>query len=154
MSGTEFLLGFGGLVSTVFAFLFGRMFSQSEAVLSEKRRVYEEFLVACPMPNTAYEEFDPDRLNSFKSEYAKLMLYAEPAVVLCISRYMNLLNEADEILGPDSEALHPAFKAAAKAHNDIILEMRRDALGWSMFGYRGKTRLPEDALEQAKKNTL
>ncbi|WP_291730639.1 hypothetical protein [Leisingera sp. F5] len=148
MSIIEVALGFGGLLLAAFSFLFGRMFSQSEAVLADKRRVYEEFLVACPGPNEACKDWTPEReierADTFQAFYGKLCLYAAPPVMQAVNRYLVLLDEADKLLSPNSEALHPAFQEAAKAHNDIILEMRRDALGWSMFGYSGKTRLPKD----------
>ncbi|SEQ04056.1 hypothetical protein [Thalassovita taeanensis] len=158
MTTGELLLGLGGVCLAGFSFLLGRIFSQSEAVLAEKRRVYEEFLTVCPMPNDAYKAWTPEReqerTEAFQSVYGKLMLYAAPAVTLAISLYLDLLNAADIELGPESEPLHPAFKEAAKAHNDIILEMRRDALGLSMFGYYGKSRLPANAYEEAKRKSL
>jgi len=158
VSSIDLLLGFGGLLLTAFGYFFGRMFSQSEAVLAEKRRVYEQFLVKCPMAVSSYREFDPnqDALGNdvMQEEFGRLMLYASPDVTFAITRYIEKLQLADEHLGPDSPALHPMFTDAAKAQNDIVLEMRRDALGWSMFGHRGKTRLPTDRMEQAKRKLL
>ncbi|WP_368186446.1 hypothetical protein [Aestuariibius sp. HNIBRBA575] len=139
-------------------FVFGRIFSQAEAVLAEKRRIYEEFLMDAPAPNDAYYEIDADELHrktlALNKVHSKLMLYASHRVLFAASQYLSKYQEAQDELTIDSGSLHPRFKAAAKAQNDLILEMRRDALGWSTFGYYGKSRLPEDALEQAKRNSL
>lgn len=154
----EAALGLGGLFLAALSFLFGRMFSQSEAVLAEKRRIYEEFLVVCPHPNWAYQEWTPDRESELaelmQSNYGKLCLYASSDVMFALQRYLELLLKADTALGPTSAPGALEYKASAKAHNDLILEMRRDALSWSMFGYSGKSRLPKDRLEAAKASTL
>lgn len=153
-----FLLGIGSIFIAMISFLLGRIFNQSEVILSEKRRVYEEFLRVCPMPNDAYSDatssIDTEWLNALRSIQSVLMLYASVNVGLAISRYLQIFSEALEKLTPESEPLHPVFKELAKAQNDIVLEMRRDALGWSMFGYSGKSRLPAEALENAKRNAL
>ncbi|OIQ38510.1 MAG: hypothetical protein BM560_19035 [Roseobacter sp. MedPE-SWde] len=148
----------GGLILAILGFGFGRIFNQAEAVLAEKRRVYEEFLKGIPSPNDAYvqcsDTVSEERADAVKKHYGPLMLYAAPTVALAASRYLQAFEQADIELSPESEPLHPKFRDLAKAQNDLILEMRRDALGWSMFGYYGKSRLPEDALEQAKRNAL
>ncbi|MEJ8561672.1 hypothetical protein QTO30_10885 [Yoonia sp. GPGPB17] len=140
------------------AFVLGRIYSQSEAILVEKRRVYEQFLLNCPRPNQAYSNFTDDeylRLHETMEKSSNAVaLYAAPPVMLAISVYLEEFEKAANELDLESEALHPAFKRLAKAHNDLILEMRRDGLAWSVFGYKGKSRLPPDALEQAKKKSL
>lgn len=152
------LLSFGGLLLAVFSFLMGKLYSQSEKVLAEKRRVYEELLRSFPVPNDAYEEWSPEleleRLSQFRKEFGPFLLYATSSVLLAASIYQEKFEQVDHELHPDSEALHPSFKELAKAHNDLILEMRRDALGWSFFAYKGKSRLPPDALENAKRSGL
>jgi len=140
------------------SFVLGRIFAQSEAVLAEKRRVYEEFLKICPQPNDVYLEWniqlEQERFGSMRVMQGPFLLYAAPSVQFAMSRYMLLFDEVDQELGPDTPPLHPRYKELAKAQNDLILEMSRDALGWSVFGFKGKSRLPADALEQAKRNTL
>jgi hypothetical protein len=143
------LLGsIAGLIISMVSFVLGRVFAQSETILSEKRRVYEEFLRACPKPNDSYTTFDQDqtdsRFDQMMGVYAVLMFYAAPSVAHAIKHYLGAFAEADQQLNPESAALHPSYQRLAMAHNDIILEMRRDALGWSMFGYHGKSRLPTD----------
>jgi hypothetical protein len=131
---------------------------QSEIILSEKRRVYESFLAACPVPNDAYNEVTDEvhvqRTHRVQEAFGPIMLYASVDVTVAISIYLEEFEKVGQILTPESEALHPEFKRLAKAHNDVILEMRRDGLAWSVFAHRGTTRLPKDRLEKAKKNSL
>ena len=139
-------------------FILGRIYAQSEAILAEKRRVYEEFLLNCPRPNQAYSNLSDEEYSRLHEAMEKassaMMLYAAPPVALAMSIYLEEFEKAANELDPESGALHPVFKRLAKAHNDLILEMRRDGLAWSVFGYKGKSRLPADALEQAKKKSL
>jgi hypothetical protein len=155
---TFFLTSVGGLVLAILGFLFGRVFNQSEQILSEKRRIYEEFLRVCPRPNEAYENWgdisEPDHpMNRFQRLQAPLCLYASTSVTLAVGAYIQAFGEASEILGATREELHPAFTKASKAHNDIVIEMRRDAFSWSAFAHTGPSRLPNDALEKAKRIT-
>ena len=147
----------GGLVLTVLGFLFGRIFNQSELILSDKRRVYEDFLKKCPAPDEAYldwsDESEGHPMNRLQEIKAPLLLYASPSVALAVGEYIQAFGEADVTLSPNSEPLHPAFKRAAQAQNDVILEMRRDAFAWSAFAHRAPTRLPRDTLEKAKRLT-
>ncbi|NRP91622.1 MULTISPECIES: hypothetical protein [unclassified Aliiroseovarius] len=114
--------------------------------MADKRRVYEAFLETYPSPNEAYlewsQEVELDRLERMSRANAPMMLYAGKDVLRAVSIYSEKFASADEQLSPDSPALHPIYKELAKAHNDIALEMRRDALAWSVFGYRGQSRLP------------
>nr|GGH97637.1 hypothetical protein GCM10011355_19340 [Aquisalinus luteolus] len=125
----------------------GRVFNQSELVLGEKRRIYESFLIICPTPNDAYGD-DLPLSKEYIDAHTLLRFYGEPNVHLAVNRYMDLFLEAQKVLSMDSDPLDSKFKELARAHNDIILEMRRDALGWSAFGYRGKSRLPEGYAEK------
>jgi hypothetical protein len=152
------VIWFGGIVLTVLGFILGRVFSQSETILSEKRRIYEEFLRNSPSAQDAYGAAESglmgEKLEKLRDLQGPLSLYASPNVMLALSLYLQRLDAAASELRADSPALHPLFKAAAKAHNDLILEMRRDALALSAFAYVGKSRLPADALEKAKQNML
>jgi hypothetical protein len=148
----------GGFLLTILGAVFGRIFSQSEVVLAEKRRVYETFLVECPSPTEAYidwtEEVEADRQKRLSKVQGPLLLYGSVTVALAFEIYLERFCEADQLLTSQSPALHPAYKALAKAQNDMVLEMRRDALSWSFFGYFGKSRLPDNALESAKQKNL
>ena len=140
------MIWFAGVLLSGFSFLLGRILSQSEQVLAEKRRVYEEFLRGCPVPNEVYEnwseEVEMSRGARIHEVYAPLLLYASPTVAQAVGVYLQKFGEADQQLSLDSPPLAPAYLNVAKAHNDIALEMRRDSLGWSIFGHRGKSRLP------------
>jgi hypothetical protein len=152
------LIWLGGVILTVLGFVFGKVFNQSESILAEKRRVYEEFLRKCPSPGDVFLKLSPEGIEEQGLQIAELkaplLLYASQNVILAISEYLNTLASAQAVLTTNSDRMHPAFKKAAKAQNDIILEMRRDALAWSAFAYTGKSRLPDDALARAKSNTL
>ena len=152
------MIWLGGLLLTAIGFIFGRVSNQSEAVLAEKRRVYEAFLQGTPSPEDAYDELTDEQLversKRFREVQGPLLLYASPSVSLALAIYLQAFHEADTELTKSSPELHSAYKKAAKAQNDLILEMRRDALGWSVFGFRGESRLPKDALENAKKASL
>ncbi|MFP7674331.1 hypothetical protein ACG74X_13370 [Marivita sp. S0852] len=142
----SWLLPFGGFLLTLVGFVLGRTVSESEKILAEKRRVYEHFITQCPVPNEAYDLADDETIKTRSERLHKaqgaLLLYAAPSVAVAVSIYLKKFSEADMILGSESPPLHDKYKELAQAHNDIILEMRRDALAWSAFGYRGKTRLP------------
>jgi len=135
----------GALVGIV-GFVLGKVFSQSETTLVQKRRVYEAFLVSCPKPDDAYKNLDADaereRQDRLGSVQAGLLLYASTNVTQAVGIYLQTFSEVAELLTPESPALDPAFKKLALAHNDIILEMRRDVHAWTVFGYYGKSRLP------------
>jgi hypothetical protein len=146
------LSSIAALIIGVVGFILGRAISESEKVLAEKRRVYEAFLLACPKPNDAYLNLSEDELKErgerLNTAYTPLLLYCAPPVATAISVYMSNFTDADEELGPQSPALAPVFKILAKSHNDVVLEMRRDALAWSVFGHRGQSRLPKNMPDQ------
>lgn len=83
-----------------------------------------------------------------------MLMYAAPSVAIAVSEYLQGFDKTAQILTPQSPEMDPAFRILAKQHNDAILEMRRDSFSWSIFGYYGKSRIPKDAFERAKKNTL
>ena len=153
----SFLVAAGGLLITCVSFILGKSVAETEKIFAEKRRVYEEFLRVCPRPNEAYETANedlPSVVKKVETVFPVLILYASPAVTLAVSEYLNAFADAAKVLTPDSPPLHDAYRRAGKAHNDIVLEMRRDAFSWSFFAHRGKSRLPQDALERASKNSL
>ena len=82
-----------------------------------------------------------ERIKDWQALKGPLLLYAAPSVASALASYFSAFDEAAAQLSQDSPALHPSFKKLAHAHNDLILEMRRDALALSAFAYRGKSRL-------------
>ena len=151
------MIWLGGFVLTILGFVFGRVFSQSEAILGDKRRVYEEFLRNCPEPNEAYEDDTiqsvAERMTRLKATKGPLLMYASPNVALALGRYLGIFDRVSQELNSSSPAL-PSYKVLAKAQDDLILEMRRDSFAWSAFGYHGKSRIPASALEDAKAQAL
>lgn len=142
----------GLLASTLFAalgFALGRLYNESERILALKRRVYEEYLRTLPTPNSAYEDMDKatyrDATAPSMEAIPVLMLYASPSVMAAVSAYLLAYEKAHQSLSPDSPPLAPEYQQLAKAQNDIILEMRRDAFAWSIFGHRGVSRVPPTA---------
>jgi hypothetical protein len=139
------LISIGGLLLSALTYMIGRSFAESEKILAEKRRIYKEFLRRCPEPNEAYRTLTKEEIavrNKVVSQLHPIIsLYASSNVSIAISRYYQLFDEADKALDASSPHLHEAFRAAALAHNDTILEMRRDAFAWSAFGHRGPSRL-------------
>ncbi len=126
--------------------------------MGDKRRIYEEYLGICPTAQDTYmSSAECNPLDLFQKAHAfngVLVFYASPDVLFAKSRFEEKFLDAWEVLGPDSPPLHHKFKEVAKAYNDLVLEMRRDSMNWSVFGYHGKSRLPPNVLEQAKKNSL
>ncbi|WP_299208625.1 hypothetical protein [uncultured Tateyamaria sp.] len=126
-----------GLVASIFAFWFGRIASQSEKVLDHKKRVYEDFLEKCPTAQDAYglsEEQLITAIAYFDKKLGVLSLYAQPAVLIAARNYFAEFAKAADALDLNSPPLHDAFQAAAAAYNDLVYEMRRDAMSWSIFG--------------------
>lgn len=154
---TDWIVAVGGLLLSVSTFILGKNFAETERILADKRRIYEEFLRILPRPNEAYIVTDQDMIaiqHRIEAAFPTLLFYASPAVTFAVSEYLVAFEAAAEVLTPDSPPMHESYRRAAKSHNDIILEMRRDAFSWSFFAHRGKSRLPQDALERARENSL
>jgi hypothetical protein len=142
MSNALWILASG--IIGVFGFLLGKIFSESEKILADKRRVYETYLTQIPNPSSAFGiENDTQLIDSWRKAnfyLPVLLLYASPSVSLAVTRYQRAHAVAAEKLTLASDPLSGHFKDAARAQNDLILEMRRDAFAWSVFGYRGPPR--------------
>lgn len=140
----------GSALLAALGFLLGRLYNESERILVQKRRVYEEYLRVLPTPNSAYKDMDD---SAYQNTIAPsldatpvLMLYASPTVAAAASTYLQAYEEACELLSPTSPPLAPEYMRLAKSQNDVILEMRRDAFAWSTFAHRGASRVPPAAL--------
>ena len=146
------LSAIGTAIIAILSYIMGRVFSQSEAILSEKRRVYELFLTEGPVPNDIFQgisDKSDDMLQSrMKATFGPLLLFGSPLVIESARLYIDAFNSA--VLEPDLGGDRRLAKRdeVNKAHNDLILAMQKDALGWSAFGFKGKTRV-----EKAKANT-
>ncbi|MCF7698710.1 hypothetical protein [Loktanella sp. M215] len=151
------MIWFGGLVLTIIGFIFGRVFNQSEIILAEKRRTYEALLNNYPKPIEVYlidsDDQAIERREKMSSVHGAFLLFAAPKVAQATAIYLNIYEDVDRKLGPDSAVLHPEYKRVSQAHTDLILEMRRDCLAWSAFGYNGKSRIeiPKEVLASEPK---
>jgi hypothetical protein len=125
------------------------MFAESERILSEKRKLYSEFLNTLPPLNDTYLfETDEEFLQAMRPAIEKLpgfLFYADKSVTLAWSALLEKYQQAHERLDRQSPALAPEYLELAKAQNDLILEMRRDAFRWSFFNYSGKSRVPQNS---------
>lgn len=135
----------GSIMVAAFGFVLGKFYAETERILSDKRRIYEELLSALPSLQITYTNIDDASLESAlkpaHDKLPKLLLYADQPVIKAYLAMFTSYWTAHSALGPHSPPEAPEFQALAKAQNDLVLEMRRDAFRWSMFVYRGKTRL-------------
>ncbi len=136
------MIWLGGLLLTILGFIFGKIFSQSETILSDKRRVYEEFLRNCPQPDDVVgenaKEIVESRVVKLKELKGPLMIYAAPLVMIALSEYLNVISTL--ITQFEEGGAHNADlqRLATRAQNSLIIEMRRDSLAWSVFAFRGE----------------
>ncbi|MCT4683890.1 MAG: hypothetical protein N4A39_09170 [Roseicyclus sp.] len=138
----SFLLGVGGLVLTIVGFIAGRAVSESEKILAEKRRVYEEFIKACPNLSKGTSVLHGFESEEYQEMQSALLLYCAPAVASAVQQYiLAVQEELNEGFDPNEPTVTENTKKASQRFNDIILEMRRDALSWSAFAYNGPSRL-------------
>jgi hypothetical protein len=136
----------GSLIVAALGFLVGRFYAESERILSEKRKHYLEFLSVLPplqdTYNSSTEEEFMSTLRPAVESIPRLMFYADNSVISAWSILYQKYVVAHTNLNPNSPPLAQEYKALAKAQNDLILEMRRDAFRWSVFNYSGKSRIP------------
>jgi hypothetical protein len=124
----------------------GRFYSESERILAEKRQHYVEFLEALPPLQHTYKDLeDADFMVTLRPAMERvpsLLFYADQSVASALVVLFQKYQEANAALTPSSPPLAPEYMALAKAQNDLVLEMRRDAFRWSVFNYSGKSRVP------------
>ncbi len=137
----------GSLILASLGFLVGHFYAESERILSEKRKHYLEFLSTLPPLQDTYNDWrEDDFLTALRPamECAPLlMFYADKSVLVAWGVLQQRYLKANATLTPNSPALAPEYTALARAQNDLILEMRRDAFRWSVFTYSGKSRVPD-----------
>lgn len=126
------LVWLGGVVLTILSFLFGKAFSQSERVLDQKRKTYEQFLSLCPAPNEAHNP-DLDIPEEFQRNIGILSVYSAPDVAKLAGVYLSEFAEAQEHLPGEAEPGHPIFLELMTHYNRMVWAMRVDALAWSFF---------------------
>lgn len=141
---------FGSVALAAFSFLLGRFYAESERILSEKRKLYSEFLNVLPALQRVYDdtneqEFD-ELLRPTMERIPGLLFYADKSVIMAFNAMLQNYHTANVNLSTRSPPLAAEYKALAKAQNDLILEMRRDSFRFSIFNFRGASRVfaPED----------
>ena len=141
----EMLAIVGGLFLTSLSFIFGRFYAESERIMSEKRKSYLEFLSVLPPLQDVYDDTTEEEfLSTMRPAIERtpsLIFYADNSVMMAWRVLQQRYFEAHASLTPQSDACAPEYLTLAKAQNDIILEMRRDAFRWSIFNYNGKSRV-------------
>jgi hypothetical protein len=144
---TTLLTFLGSALVACVGFLFGRIYSETEKILAEKRTLYTEFLASLPNLHIAYQNMTDDdfkgALEAAHNKIPKLLFYADPQVMIAYDNFHKCFWKAHAALGPNSPELALEYKALARAQNDLVLEMRRDAFRWSLFNYSGKRRITE-----------
>ncbi|WP_417807264.1 hypothetical protein [Thioclava sp.] len=133
------LIWIGSTLIAIVSFLLGKAFSQSEKVLDQKRKAYEDFLRVCPAPNEAHSEREPD-IQEVQRAIGILSVYGSQDVLTNASEYFQLFASAQEILSSVTEAGHPEFMSLMTRYNRMILAMREDAMRWSAFAPNKKNR--------------
>jgi len=126
------LLWLGGISVSIASFLFGKIFSQSENILEQKRRVYEQFILVCPSPQEAHS-CDVVVSIELQRQIGILCIYGSPDVAKFAGDYFSEFGTAQEILIDVAEPGHPKFLELMTNYNRLIWAMRTDAMTWSLF---------------------
>ena len=145
---TGILTFLASLILAALGFVIGRVYSESERILSEKRKYYLEFLSVLPSPLDTYNDTTEGEftitLKPAIERLPSLLFYADKSVIMAWGVLYQKYLVAHANLTPQSQPLAQEYMELATAQNDLLLEMRRDAFRWSIFYYRGKSRVPEN----------
>jgi hypothetical protein len=132
-------LGWDTVFIAVASFIAGRVFLQTEAVLLQKRKVYQEYLEVCLTAHEAYKQ-SADNTEDVHAQLEKLkpkgefFLYASRPVIILCGLHVQSLEKAFVEVDETSQPVHPAFARSITCYNQMLAEMRRDVLGWSLQG--------------------
>ena len=117
------------------SFVAGRLFVQSENIISKKREVYQAYLDKCLTAHDAYKQGSQDEIDfDDLKPSGDFFLYASQEVIVLVGLHVDSLNEAFDQIDNDTDALHPAFKTSITKYNSVLAAMRRDVLAWSIHG--------------------
>ena len=133
------LIWLGGTIVAAISFLLGKAFSQSEKVLDQKRKAYEDFLRVCPAPNEAHSPVDPD-ITLMQRAIGILSLYGSADAAKYAGEYFFDFAESQSLLRTVTEPGHPRFMQLMTKYNRMVWAMRVDAMTWSMFAPTKKAR--------------
>lgn len=130
----------GTLILTAIGFLLGRFYSETERILSEKRKFYVEYLNSLPRIEVSFRDISKEDfaqlLEPINSLFPKLSFYADKHVMKAYQNFFHSLWHAHLALSPDSPPDAPEHLALIRASNDLVHQMRRDAFRWSLFRYK------------------
>ena len=119
------------------SFVAGRVFLQSEQVIQKKKELYQEYLDNCITAHDAYKQDSATNLDlDAIAPKGDFFLYASQEVIVLAGKHVQSLEQAFESIDDETEALHPHFKASVRIYNRMLIEMRRDVLGWSWQGLK------------------
>jgi hypothetical protein len=131
-------------VFAVAGFLLGKLWSSSEAVFANRQRAYAHFTRKCVHPTEILvrddEEFHAGLMPEMRDAAAEFQLYASPKAQTLVGEYMgrlgSLLAELAETEKTDASQAAAAFEETNEVYIELGKQMRRDALGWTVFGIR------------------
>ena len=130
----------GSFLLTALGFIIGKMTSETEKILSEKRSFYLDYLSVIPDFEKVHKFNSEEKLDELtreiKDRFNKLVFYADERVLLAYENFYLSLYEARNISGLDEKDLSKKYDSLVRSKNDLVHQMRRDAFRWSVFGYR------------------
>lgn len=139
----------GSVILAAIGFILGKFYAESERIIAEKRKYYVDLLNILPPLQDSYKDTsEEDVMLAMKPAMDRmpgLIFYGDQPVIIAFGVFVQKYYAANESLTPQSPPKAPEYMALAKAQNDLILEMRRDAFRWSIFSYNGKSRLPKES---------
>jgi hypothetical protein len=135
-------IGLGEVSIAVVSFITGKLFVQSEAVLAQKKKIYQEYLDVCLTAHDAYKQSaeNPEKDDQVIVDLEKIrpkgefFLYASQEIIILAGLHVETLSKAYGEIDETTEALHPAFTTSIQAYNRMLIAMRRDVMGWSFQG--------------------
>ena len=123
-----------------------RALDRKQEFRRERRAVYSSFLKTCPSPLDVYR-YEDEVLQDFDKSHNEaggaMLMYASAKVTMVLAEYFLTFLEVQRLFSERNavhslQQLDPDFIRVGKLHNDLMLELRRDALGGSVEGFRGK----------------
>lgn len=132
-------------ILALLSFLLGKLWSSSEAVFVKRQVAYEEFLKRCPHTTEVHSghllEVNSKVIESVREAVAAVTLYASPQVERAVTEYMFLLGFILGMAREDVEEFRSRANQADSAYTAMLLAMKSDALGLTIFGIRNRLRL-------------
>lgn len=124
-------------VVTILSFALGRFWSISEQIFINRQKAYSDFLKKAVIPSELFVLND-DELKKMVAELkeagAAFSLYASDKANFLVGKYLGKISSIMVTTDQDEpEQIFVAFEEAEKLREQLIEQMRRDALGFSWF---------------------